>query len=155
MYTTYRSGSELCDARKADVGSQFAELIKFCFRFQERPVSKWRVAYFGRYRGHHGRDNLRRIRPQASRESRRTAKSVTLLAPPPQLPHPPARLYRATMPSPTPRAGSSTTKAVLTAAWSDYYAGAKCLVQGNDQAPHHVLEGTGGDAALFFMAIRR
>jgi hypothetical protein len=32
MYTTYRSGSELCDARKADVGSQSANTIKFCFR---------------------------------------------------------------------------------------------------------------------------
>jgi hypothetical protein len=107
--------------------------------------------------GHHGRDNLRRIRPQASRESRRTAKSVTLLAPPPQLPHPPARLYRGGCNDALADVKSRIEhhKTVLTAAWSDYYAGAKCLVQGNDQEPHHVLEGTGGDAALFFMAIRR
>jgi hypothetical protein len=32
MYTTYRSGSQLWDARKADVGSQSADTIKFCFR---------------------------------------------------------------------------------------------------------------------------
>jgi hypothetical protein len=32
MYTTYRSGSELRDARKADVGSQSASTIKFCLR---------------------------------------------------------------------------------------------------------------------------
>ena len=43
----------------------------------------------------------------------------------------------------------------LTEAWSNYYPGAKILIQGNDQQPHHVLEGTCGDAALFFMAIRK
>jgi hypothetical protein len=41
MYTTYRSGSELCDARKADVGSQSADTIKFCFR---GPILKTAVA---------------------------------------------------------------------------------------------------------------
>jgi hypothetical protein len=43
----------------------------------------------------------------------------------------------------------------LMEAWSDYYAGAECIMRGNDQEPHHVLEGTGGEAALFFMAIRK
>jgi hypothetical protein len=42
LYTTYRSGN--CDARKADVGSQSADPIKFCFRSQGWPVLKWRVA---------------------------------------------------------------------------------------------------------------
>jgi hypothetical protein len=43
----------------------------------------------------------------------------------------------------------------LTKAWSDYYVGANCFVRGNDQEPHYVLEGTGCEAALFFMAIRK
>jgi hypothetical protein len=46
-------------------------------------------------------------------------------------------------------------KAGLMAAWEDYYAGAKCSVRGNDQEPHYLLEGTGGEACLIFYATKK
>lgn len=46
-------------------------------------------------------------------------------------------------------------KAGLAAAWSDYYAGAKCTVQGNDLEPHYVIDGPSGGACLIFYATSR
>jgi hypothetical protein len=43
-------------------------------------------------------------------------------------------------------------KTALMEAWSDYYAGAKCTVQGNDLEPHYVVDGPGGGACLIFYA---
>jgi hypothetical protein len=43
-------------------------------------------------------------------------------------------------------------KAALMAAWSDYYAGAKCTVQGNDQEPNRVLGDRAAGACLIFYA---
>lgn len=43
-------------------------------------------------------------------------------------------------------------KAGLMAAWSDYYAGAKCRVVGNDQEPEYVLGQHGAHACLIFYA---
>jgi hypothetical protein len=44
-------------------------------------------------------------------------------------------------------------KAALMQAWSDYYAGANCTVQGNDLEPHHVLaRPRGGGGCLIFYA---
>ncbi|WOH53829.1 hypothetical protein [Bradyrhizobium sp. sBnM-33] len=40
-------------------------------------------------------------------------------------------------------------KAQLMRAWSDYYAGAKCSVQGNEVEPHYVHQ-DGGSACLVF-----
>jgi hypothetical protein len=42
----------------------------------------------------------------------------------------------------------------LMEAWSDYYAGAKCTVQGNDLDPHYV-HGHSGGACLIFYATKR
>jgi hypothetical protein len=44
MDTTYRSGSELCDARKDDVGSQSATPLNSVLEAQQWPVLKRRVA---------------------------------------------------------------------------------------------------------------
>jgi hypothetical protein len=50
-------------------------------------------------------------------------------------------------------AGTGTAAAELMAAWSDYYAGAKCTVQGNSLEPHFLQDG--GEACLIFYATAR
>ena len=42
----------------------------------------------------------------------------------------------------------------LTEAWQDYYAGAKCMVQGNDLDPVILLGQPNGGACLVFSALR-
>jgi hypothetical protein len=43
-------------------------------------------------------------------------------------------------------------KAELTRAWCDYYAGAKCTLQGNDLQPREVLAQPGCGACIVFYA---